>query len=148
MWMLLNHTGTPNIYNRSWQVCTSRFFLTLIALKFKCFGFCLNFSLIHNKFLGRCAKNWIFHQNNILHYFFSKSVNVYLITRCTSCTCFSLFFPRFWRKLSLILFGSARRWTSPAAPHRSKARDSGQWHEWKHWQYWKYCYQCQYCKYR
>jgi hypothetical protein len=34
--------------------------------------------LIHNKFLGRYAKNWIFHQNNILQYFFSKSVHGYL----------------------------------------------------------------------
>ncbi len=28
------------------------------------------------------GKNWIFHQNNILQYFFSKSVHDYLTTPC------------------------------------------------------------------
>ncbi len=37
--------------------------------------------LVHNKFLGRYAKNRIFHQNNILQYFFSKSVHGHLTTR-------------------------------------------------------------------
>jgi hypothetical protein len=45
----------------------------------------LNFtliSLIHNKILGKYAEIWIFHENNILHNFFSKSVHGYLTTRC------------------------------------------------------------------
>jgi hypothetical protein len=58
------------------------FFKTLIALKLKCFRAWLKFSLIHNKTLGRYAKNWIFHQNNILQYCFSKSVHGYLTMRC------------------------------------------------------------------
>jgi hypothetical protein len=39
MLWLLNHTGTPDILNRSWQVChtlTFTFLKTLIALKLKC----------------------------------------------------------------------------------------------------------------
>jgi hypothetical protein len=58
------------------------FFKTLIALKLKSLWVWLKFSLIHNKFLGRYAKNWIFHQNNILQYFFSKSVHGYLTMWC------------------------------------------------------------------
>jgi hypothetical protein len=85
MWWLLNHTGTPDISNRTWQVCHTlrfTFFKTLIALKLKTIWVWLKFSLIHSKFLGRYAKNWIFHQNNILQYFFSKSVHGYLTMRC------------------------------------------------------------------
>jgi hypothetical protein len=85
MWWLLNHTGTPDISNRSWQVCHTlrfTFFKTLIALKLESLWVWLKFSLIHNNFLGRYAKNWIFHQNNILQYFFSKPVHGYLTMRC------------------------------------------------------------------
>jgi hypothetical protein len=42
----------------------------------------LNFSLIQNKTLGRYAKNWIFHQNNILQNYFLKSVHIYLTLQC------------------------------------------------------------------
>ncbi len=72
-------------FNRSWKVCHTlgfTFFKTLIALKLKILWVWLKFSLIHNKFLGRYATNWIFHQNNILQYFFSKSVHGYLTMRC------------------------------------------------------------------
>ncbi len=41
------------------------FFKTLIALKLKSLWIWFKFSLIYNKFLGRYAKNCIFHQNNI-----------------------------------------------------------------------------------
>ncbi len=41
-----------------------------------------SFSLIHNKILGRYAKIWIFHENNILQNYFSKWVHGYLTTRC------------------------------------------------------------------
>ncbi len=77
-------TGTPDISNRTWQVCHTlrfTFFKTLIAMKLKSLWVWLKFSLIHNKFLRRYAKNWIFYQNNILQYFFSKSVHGYLTTR-------------------------------------------------------------------
>ncbi len=77
--------STPDISNRSWQVCHTlrfTFFKTLIALKIKSLWVWLKFSLIHNKILGKYAKNWIFHQNNILQYFFLKSVNGYLTMRC------------------------------------------------------------------
>ncbi len=74
---------TPDIQNRSWQVCNTIFFFkTLIALKLKWFWARLKFSLIHNKILGRYTKHWIFHQNNILQYYFSKSVNGYWSSRC------------------------------------------------------------------
>ncbi len=81
MWWLLNHTGTHAISNRSWQVCYTLIFTvlkTLIALKLKSLWVWPKFSLIYNKFLGRYAKNWIFHQNNILQYFFSKLVHGYI----------------------------------------------------------------------
>jgi hypothetical protein len=39
--------------------------------------------LILDNILGRYAKNWIVHQNNILHYYFSKSVHGYLTQKVT-----------------------------------------------------------------
>ncbi len=42
----------------------------------------LKFSQNQDKILGRYAKNWIFQQNNILPYFFSKPVHGCLTTRC------------------------------------------------------------------
>jgi hypothetical protein len=50
------------------------FFETLTALKLKSLWVWLKFSLIHNKFLGRYAKNWIFYQNNNLQDFFFKVI--------------------------------------------------------------------------
>ncbi len=41
------------------------FFKTLIVLKVTCFRNWLELSWIQAKILGRYAKNWIFHQNNI-----------------------------------------------------------------------------------
>ncbi len=52
------------------------------TLKLKSLWVWPKFSLIHIKVLGRYAKNWIFHQNNIMQYFFSKSVHGYLTMRC------------------------------------------------------------------
>ncbi len=49
------------------------FFKPLIALKLKSLWVWLEFSLIHNSFLWRYAKNWIFHQNSVLQYFFFLS---------------------------------------------------------------------------
>ena len=46
------------------------FFKTLIALKVKCFWTEFKFYLIHYKLLGKYAKILIFHQNNILQYYF------------------------------------------------------------------------------
>ncbi len=57
------------------------FFKTLITLKVKRFCTYLKFSLNHNKILGRYAKIWIFHENNILQNYFSKSVHGYLTMR-------------------------------------------------------------------
>ncbi len=37
-----------------------------------------------NKILGRYAKIWIFHENNILHNYFSKLVHGYLTMRCVN----------------------------------------------------------------
>ncbi len=76
-----NHTGTPDISNRSWQVCHTwrfTFFKTIIALKLKSLWVWLKFYLIHNKFLGRYAKNWIFHQNNIFIAVFLFKVSAWL----------------------------------------------------------------------
>jgi hypothetical protein len=48
------------------------FFKTLIALKVKCFWNRLEIFWIQEKILERYAKNWIFHQNNILQYYFQS----------------------------------------------------------------------------
>jgi len=58
------------------------FLKTLTALKFYFILNCPKFSLIHKKNLGMYAKIWIFHENDILQNFFSKSVHGYLTTRC------------------------------------------------------------------
>ncbi len=58
------------------------FFLNTDSIEIDIFWAWLKFSLILNKILGRYAKNWIFHQNNILQYYFSKSVHGSLTMRC------------------------------------------------------------------
>ncbi len=58
------------------------FFKNTYSIEIEMFLAWLKFSLIHNKILGKYAKNWIFHQNDILQYYFSKSVHGYLTMRC------------------------------------------------------------------
>ncbi len=53
------------------------FFKTLIALKVKSFWNWLQLSCIQEKILGRYAKYWIFHQNNICSLFFKVGAWLY-----------------------------------------------------------------------
>ncbi len=50
-------------------------FWNTYGIESKMFETWSKFSFIHNKILGRYAKSWIFHQNNILLDYFLKTVH-------------------------------------------------------------------------